>query len=348
MAESIAHFAVKSIGMSRVNGRKPCTLLEAARHNLREIQAEQGAKGHIDSKRTRHNCIIAGPASSREVQALANSLLANVDTSKLKRDHCQAIEAVFSLPSGSPIDPANYFAQCSDWLARETLLTVLSAVVHHDEAAAHLHVLLLPVKEGRHVGGAPIARPELKRLRDSYFGKVAGPAGLKRDSAKVRGIVKQWAVAAVLRECEAMGLPHANGPLWAVLVAAIERDPTAAILALQIDVNSIRPAAIPPTQQLHAKAIGLADSPIGLESSGEEMQALSCVGLHQRTTINETSEATETRPDRLSVPQAAQQRAIARHTPKPSPRPAAPAVRVGDDGTIRERDEYAHDLSAWD
>lgn len=348
MAESIAHFAVKSIGMSRVNGRKPCTLLEAARHNLREIQAEQGAKGHIDPKRTRHNCIIAGPASALEVQALANSLLADVDTSKLKRDHCQAIEAVFSLPSGSPIDPANYFAQCSDWLVRETMLTVLSGVVHHDEAAVHLHVLLLPLKEGRHVGGAPIARLELKRLRDSYFAKVAGPAGLKRDSAKVRGIVKKWAVDAVLRECEAMGLRNAIGPLWAVLMAAIERDPTPAMLALQIDVNSIRPAAIPVTQQLHSKAIGLADTPIGLECRGEEMQALSCVGLHQRTATNETSEATETQHDRLSVAQAAQQRAIARHTSKHSPRPAAPSVRVGDDGVTRERDEYAHDLSAWD
>lgn len=347
MAESIAHFAVKSIGMSRVNGRKPCTLLEAARHNLREIQAEQGAKGHIDPKRTQHNCIIAGPASALEVQALAKSLLADVDTSKLKRDHCQAIEAVFSLPIGSPIDPADYFAQCSDWLARETMLAVLSAVVHHDEAAAHLHVLLLPVKEGRHVGGAPIARLELKRLRDSYFAKVAGPAGLKRDSAKLRGIVKQWAVGAVLRECEAMGLRHANGPLWAVLVAAIERDPTAAMLALQIDVNSIRPAAISATQQLNSKTIGLADSPIGLDSNGEEMQALSCVGLHQRTATKQTSEAIEKHPDRLSLAQAAQQRAIARHNSRPSTRPAAPAVRVGDDGTIRVRDEYAHDLSAW-
>ncbi|RYE00992.1 MAG: hypothetical protein EOP50_02780 [Sphingobacteriales bacterium] len=348
MGESIAHFAVKSIGMSRVNGRKPCTLLEAARHNLREIQAEQGAKGHIDPKRTQHNCIIAGPASALQVQELANSLLADLDTSKLKRDHCQAIEAVFSLPSGSPIDPANYFAQCSDWLARETMLSVLSAVVHHDEAAAHLHVLLLPVKEGRHVGSAPIARPELKRLRDSYFALVAGPAGLKRDSAKLRGIVKQWAVAAVLRECEAMGLRNANGPLWPVLVVAIGRDPTAAMLALQIDVNSIRPAASPATPQLHSKAIGLADNPIGHESRGEEMQALSCVGLHQRNTTNETSEATKTHPDRLSVAQDAKQSAIARHTPRPSPRPATPAVRVGDDGTVRVRDEYAHDLSSWD
>lgn len=177
---------------------------------------------------------------------------------------------------------------------------------------------------------------------------MAGPAGLKRDSAKVRGIVKQWAVAAVLRECEAMGLRHANGPLWAVLVAAIERDPTAAMLALQIDVNSIRPAAIPATQQLHAKAIGLADSPIGLESSGPETQALSCVGLHHPTTLSEAPQAIGTPLARMSVAQAAQQRAIARHTPRPSPRPAAPAVRVSDDGTIRVRDEYAHDLSAWD
>ena len=31
MAESIAHFAVKTIGLSKVNGRKPCSLMEAAR-----------------------------------------------------------------------------------------------------------------------------------------------------------------------------------------------------------------------------------------------------------------------------------------------------------------------------
>jgi len=213
---------------------------------------------------------------------------------------------------------------------------------------------------------------------------VAGPAGLKRDSAKVRGIVKQWAVGAVLRECEAMGLRQAIGPLWAVLVAAIERDPTAAMLALQIDVNGIRPAAIAPTRQPHSKVIGLADSPIGLEkgpiglaNEAQKHQALSCVGLASQkpqttatngtqatgqptaeqpaiTTLAELWEAVGCRsqrvtrtPDRLIVARAAQQSAIARHTPKPSTRPTAPAIRVGDDGTIRVRDEHAHDLSAW-
>lgn len=191
MAESVAHFAVKSIGLSRVNGRKPCTLLEAARHNLREIQAEQGAAGHIDPKRTACNVLLAGPDTAAQVQGLANGLLAALDTSRLKRDHCQAIEAVFSLPTVSSIEAVEYFAQCLQWLQVALPLPVLSAVIHHDEAAKHLHALLLPVKGGRHVGGAPIARPELKRLRESFFAKVGGPAGLKRESAKVRGMVKQ-------------------------------------------------------------------------------------------------------------------------------------------------------------
>lgn len=210
MAESVAHFAVKSIGLSRVNGRKACTLLEAASHNLREIQAEQGAAGHIDPKRMACNVLLAGPDTAAKVQGLANELLASVDTKRLKRDHCQAIEAVFSLPAATTIEPVTYFAQCLQWLEVALPLPVLSAVIHNDEAAKHIHVLLLPVKGGRHVGGAPIARPELKRLRESFFAKVGGPAGLKRESAKVRGVVKQWAIAAVLRECEALVRIPAN------------------------------------------------------------------------------------------------------------------------------------------
>ena len=42
MAENIAHFAVKSIGLSRVNGRKPCTLLEAARQRAPWLPAQFG------------------------------------------------------------------------------------------------------------------------------------------------------------------------------------------------------------------------------------------------------------------------------------------------------------------
>ena len=354
--DAVAHFAVKSIGLSRVNGRKPCTLLEAARHNLRESQAEHGAVGRIDSNRTPQNLTLAGPATAADVRALAVSLLASVETSRLKRDHCQAIEAVFSLPTHSSIEAVSYFTECLQWLAGAMPLPVLSAVIHHDEATQHLHVLLLPLKDGRHVGGAPIARLELKRLRDSFFAHVAGPAGLKRDTAKLRGIVKQWAVSAVLNRCELLGLPNMNGPLWPVLMAAIERDPTSAMLALNIDLESIRPADdTPPNEQ--------PSNPIGLQEEGVKTQALSCVGLHQHTTSEQPGIAIGSLPElwalvgnrsrwiapkaeRLRVAKAAIQPAMKRcQSPKQT---RLPVVRIDGDGLTRERDEYTHDLSAWD
>ena len=152
-------------------------------------------------------------------------------------------------------------------------------MLHRDEQAPHLHVLLLPVKRRAHVGSSPIAIAEYKRLREEFFAQVAGPAGLKRQGARVVGKVKEWAVAAVLSRCEAMGLPAANGPLWAVLEAAIRRDPTTALLALEIDVNSIRPGAA----QAQANPIGFEPNPIGFAEQGPKHRTLSCVGFASPT-----------------------------------------------------------------
>jgi hypothetical protein len=300
MAESISHFAIKTVGMSTCNGRKQCTLLEAARHNLREIQAELGASGHINPRRMANNVTLAGPATAAQVQAMADELLAAVGTSKLKRDHVQAIEVVFSLPPEAPVEPLAYFSRCLAWLRLAVPLPVLLATVHRDEAAPHMHALLLPVKDGKHVGGALNTRPNLKQLRESFFTRVAGPAGLKRDGAKVRGMVKQWAVAAVLARCEAMGLPVAMGPLWANYRASIEREPTPQMLVLGVDVNTLRPEndRIQSPIGLQPNPLGLAPRAMGLQKQGEKHQALSCVGLHQQTTPASATKAASAMPDK--------------------------------------------------
>lgn len=298
------------------------------------------------------------------MQACADAALARVDTSKLKRDHCQAIEVLFSLPAGYRSDAGAYFSRCLQWLEKALPLPILSAVIHHDEAAVHLHALLLPVLDGRHVGSAPIARTELKRLREAFFSQVAGPAGLKRDGAKLRGTVKQWVVGVVLRECKALGMPGAIGPLWPVLVAAIERDPAAAMVALGLDLSSVRAPAEPVANSAPASPIGVHPNPIGLQKGGQKTQALSCVGLDQHTAPKEPAKAVTTTADlwelvgcrsmrktpsvhRLTVARAAQRRAIARCSARPTVKPHQPA-RDADDGLTRERDAYAHDLSAWD
>lgn len=314
MAESIAFFDLKSIGLSGVYGRKPCTLLQAARHNLREIQAELGSVGRIDPKRSASNSVLHGPLTAAEVQAQAGALLAaeGINVGKLRKDHAQAIEAVFSLPPNAPVsDRAAYFARCLDWITGAMGLPVLSAVVHRDEAAQHLHALMLPVKNRKHVGGKPIAKEPYKLLKDEFFAKVAGPAGLKRQSAKVQGAVKQWAVAAVLHRCEALGLPAANGPMWPVLVAAIRADPTPAMLALEIDVNSIRP----PTQNPYAEPLGIDANPIGIGKEGPKHRSLTCVGIAPQTPPPTTAKA-----------------------PRPTPESF--------DGVTRERDDD-HDVGHW-
>jgi len=363
MAESTAYFAVKSIGLSRLSGGKPCTLAHAARHNLREIQAEHGATGHVDPRRTQYNIIMAGPCTSAEVQANAKELLATVGALKLRRDHCQAIEVVFSLPTElSNFEPDGYFLQCLKWLEGAMRLPVLSAVAHHDEAAKHMHVLLLPLKDGRHVGSTPISMSELKRLRDAFFAMVAGPAGFKRESAKVRGAAKQWAVSAVLHQCEVLGLRAANGPMWPVLANAIKRDPTDSMLALGIDVNSIRPPEEPTSKESQTNPIGFIQKPIGFQKTAPKHQTLSCVGFAHPGNSKEALRATKPLPElraalelrkespmvRLGVAKAAMRRVTEREpivrSPAPLPRLE---VRVGDDGLTRERDEYADDLAAW-
>ena len=290
MAGDIAYFAAKTVSMSKVNGRKPCDLLTAARHNLREIQAELGSVGRIDPGRSATNAILAGPAEAAQVQALAVDLLAaaGLKPAAMRRDHVQALEFVFSLPPSSGVDPAAYFTRCLAWLMEALPLPVLSAVSHADEVAPHLHVLLLPLADGVYAGGKPVERPRLLRLRESFFNAVAGPAGLQRESAKLRGEPKRWAVAAVLARCEAMGLPAANGPLWPVLVAAIERDPTAAVRALGIELSAQKhrqTQAEPNPIGIEGTTMGSKANPIGIEKQGEKIQSLSCVGIDSKTTL---------------------------------------------------------------
>ncbi len=290
MAGDIAYFAAKTVSMSKVNGRKPCDLLTAARHNLREIQAEMGSVGRIDPGRSATNAILAGPADAAQVQAKAASLLAaaGLNPAAMRRDHVQALEFVFSLPPSSGVDHAAYFARCLAWLMEALPLPVLSAVSHADEVAPHLHVLLLPLADGVYAGGKPVERPRLLRLRESFFNVVAGPAGLQRESAKLRGEPKRWAIAAVLARCEAMGLPAANGPLWPVLMAAIERDPTAAVRALGIELSAPKnrqTQAEPNPIGIEGTTMSSKANPIGIEKQGEKIQSLSCVGIDSKTTF---------------------------------------------------------------
>jgi hypothetical protein len=154
-------YAVKSIGLSErkdpVSGkkRKPQSLLTAARHNLREIEAENGADcGKVDPTRIHLNEVLAGPDKASEVESLNHQLFAaaGIDRAKLRKDHAQASEHVISLEAGQ--DERGFFSLMVALFKRVYRAeNILSATVHRDQKQAHIHILISPISGGSYQGG---------------------------------------------------------------------------------------------------------------------------------------------------------------------------------------------------
>ncbi|MBQ0944113.1 plasmid recombination protein [Ideonella sp. 4Y16] len=200
-------------------------VLAAARHNRRTIAAERGAGSNIDPTRSHLNVTLEGPKSPEGVAALERWLVAEAGITKVRRDAVRAIEVICSLPRGAPVDALAYFASCVEW-SRGTFGPVLSADIHHDEAAPHVHVLCLPLVDGRLRGSDLMGgRERLRHLQSNFFDKVAKPFGLKRGLGPLKGKPKASAAAAVIASLHADGDPALRSLLWPLLRDTIERDP---------------------------------------------------------------------------------------------------------------------------
>ena len=233
--------AVKSIGLSRQGGRKPSTLAGAARHNLREIQAELGAHSHIDSSRTHLNEVLAGPNDAASVVQLANALIvgAGLQTSRLRKDFCQAVEIVFSLPPNTGVDTRAFFQRCVEWAAgRFGAEAVLSAVAHYDEGAPHAHVLISPLVDGKLRGSGLITRKPLSALRKSFEVLVARPFKLTMPPTRLSGEERRLAVAAVLTLLQTGCDSILQSALWETVKMLIEADPRPFVAALGVPLAS--------------------------------------------------------------------------------------------------------------
>lgn len=245
MSGDMLFFAVGTIGQSKRAGRKPSTLLGAARHNQRAIQAERGGRSHIDVARRYLNETIAGPDTPEEVVALALALMtaAGVKVEKLRRDYTQAVELLFSLPPDTTIDTAEYFRQCLAWASgRFGQLNILSACIHRDEAAPHCHILILPLVDGRMCGSSLITRPALAELRKSFSKEVARLYGLKEPPGRMSVAEHGRAARRVLEKLESTQDAILQSGLWLAVRRDIEREPGRFMAALGIEFEADKPA----------------------------------------------------------------------------------------------------------
>ncbi len=165
----------------------------AARHNLREMQAEIGADSHIDPRKSSLNVVLRGAGRAADVAAEAVRLMeqANVlPLRKAKKEQWQPViglEMVVSLPPDSGIAEVDYFTDAVAWAALFFEIPILSAVIHNDEAAPHCHVIMLPLFDGRMTGNKLIGnKTRLLAMQADFHAKVGQGYGLKRGTPAKR------------------------------------------------------------------------------------------------------------------------------------------------------------------
>lgn len=289
-------FGVSTVGLSKRQGRKPSSLLQAINHNLRATQKERGARAHIDPARMYLNEVLAGPDTPEAVVELARSLMlvAGVDTTKLRKDYTQAIELLFSLSANHRLDGRAYFTACAAWAAAQFgAANILSAVVHNDEAQPHLHVLISPLVDGRVRGSALLARPKLAALRESFFRVVARAFGLQKPPSRLSGAIRGQLARTVLARLESAHDAVLKSMAWQSIRRAIERDPGPFADDLGIEIEVVAPKRKTMTAIFTGTGKGAKMErtdktkeilkPIGFEmpheSAPEKHRNLSCVGF---------------------------------------------------------------------
>jgi hypothetical protein len=172
----------------------------AARHNLRERQAERGADSHIDPLKTCLNIVLRGAINASDVASAAVQLMEQAKV-KRRKDEVLGLEVLISLRSTSGIDERAFFEAALLWVEVFFEIPILSAVIHNDEAAPHCHIIMLPLFVGRMIGSKLVgSRARLVAMQADFFEKVGQPYGLTRQLPQKRFsyVVREKAAASVI------------------------------------------------------------------------------------------------------------------------------------------------------
>lgn len=219
-----------SIGTSH---GESCTLRNAARHNLREIQRELGSNGSIDPQRTHLNEVLHGPGTATDVQALADRLMADAGATLKRKDAVQALELVFTLSPDALPDDGQFFWACLNFAVDEFgVSNILSATIHRDQGQPHMHVLVLPLVDGR-MQGAALRKGAARGKLLAIFAELADGFGLTTmSSAGMSAAQRRELGRRIVDAMQRTNDPATTSPAWECVKAAIAKSPQAFAVAL--------------------------------------------------------------------------------------------------------------------
>lgn len=151
-------------------------LLAAGKHNYRLINTEIGLEkgGKINPQHSYLNKILNGTDNPKELRDGTKRIIEANYSRKLRKDAVIAVEIMFSPNSNFSMDFNDFFEDCLQWTKDYYQLPILSAVSHFDETSPHLHVLMLPLKNGCMIGSKIIGyKSNLRYMKESFHSRLA-------------------------------------------------------------------------------------------------------------------------------------------------------------------------------
>lgn len=258
--------------------RKPQTLLMAARHNLREIQAENGADyGKLDPTKTHLNAVLAGPEKASDVVNRNLQLFAGAgkDPEKLRKDHVQASEHVLSLAPGQEERGVfNLIVECFKGIYGAE--NILSATVHRDQEQPHIHILVSPIEGGKYHGGK-LHNNIQTNLNKEQIARAVKPIGFAPPATwRVKKHQINEKEAAVIAHLEHLHHPVLNDPAWSAWLKMIGNDPNPLF-----DFYKLNSESTPKTMSQDRLR-----KPIGIAVTAPKTRNLPSVGIGQQQRSN--------------------------------------------------------------
>ena len=177
----------------------------ACRHNFRAICAEIGGYKKIDPTRSHLNKVLIG-GTDIDILKKEHQKILSTYTRKIRKDAVTLIEAVFSPSFDFEGDFEGLCQESLDWLKTYLRIPILSAVTHHDERLPHIHVLMVPLKDGKLSAKEVIGyKNQLYEFKREFFNKVGKKYGLidleteRRLSPKERGDIASYLLDELIR-----------------------------------------------------------------------------------------------------------------------------------------------------
>lgn len=196
----------------------------AAKHNLREIAAELDGAGAIQPDRIWQNTLLYGANNSAAVAAEARAIRVGAGVARRRSNCVDLVEVLVSIPRSATVDERAFFRDALDWVQRQMNCPVISAVVHRDEGGGpHMHVLLVPLLDGRMQGAKVAGGPsDLARLQIALHQKVAAGYGFPAPRTKAaQKLLAQRVIDRLLADRD----PLTMSPQWHLVEGEIRKAP---------------------------------------------------------------------------------------------------------------------------